>query len=105
MASSRTLSRSSNPSARASGAARGLVPRHRSARVPSEVEGLAQDSAPRALPVELHGRAVQQAAAFNAAEVARVAYELFEQRGRTPGRELEDWLEAERLVRARRRSS
>jgi len=38
-------------------------------------------------------------------EVARVAYELFEQRGRTPGRELEDWLEAERLVRARRRSS
>ena len=34
-------------------------------------------------------------------EVARVAYELFERRGCTPGRELEDWLEAERIVRAR----
>jgi hypothetical protein len=26
------------------------------------------------------------------------AYELFEKRGRTPGRHLEDWLEAERQV-------
>ena len=37
-------------------------------------------------------------------EVARVAYELFERRGRLPGCELEDWLEAERIVRSRRRS-
>ena len=37
-------------------------------------------------------------------EVARVAYELFERRGREEGHHLEDWLEAERLVRARRRA-
>ena len=36
-------------------------------------------------------------------EIAKVAYELFERRGRTTGRELEDWLEAERIVRSRRR--
>ena len=35
-------------------------------------------------------------------DVARVAYALFQQRGGTHGRDLEDWLEAERLVRARR---
>jgi len=34
-------------------------------------------------------------------EIAKVAYELFERRGRTAGRELEDWLEAERIVRSR----
>jgi len=33
-------------------------------------------------------------------EVARRAYEIFQQRGSTPGREVEDWLEAERQVRA-----
>jgi hypothetical protein len=31
--------------------------------------------------------------------VARRAYELFEQRGCTPGHDLEDWVQAERLVR------
>jgi hypothetical protein len=31
--------------------------------------------------------------------VEQKAYELFERRGRYPGHELEDWLEAERLVR------
>jgi hypothetical protein len=35
-------------------------------------------------------------------EVALVAYELFEKRGRLPGYDVEDWLEAERIVRARR---
>ena len=35
-------------------------------------------------------------------EVTRVAYELFERRGREDGHDLEDWLEAERIVRARR---
>ena len=33
-------------------------------------------------------------------EVARRAYEIFQKRGSTPGREVEDWLEAERQVRA-----
>lgn len=35
---------------------------------------------------------------FNA-RVARKAYELFEARGREEGRDVEDWLEAERLVK------
>lgn len=32
--------------------------------------------------------------------IARRAYELYEQRGQSPGHELDDWLEAEHLVRA-----
>lgn len=32
--------------------------------------------------------------------IARKAYELYEQRGRSHGHELDDWLEAEHLVRA-----
>jgi hypothetical protein len=31
--------------------------------------------------------------------VQKKAYELYEQRGRQPGNELEDWLTAERLVK------
>ncbi len=34
-------------------------------------------------------------------EIAKVAYELYEKRGRGPGCHLDDWLEAERIVRAR----
>lgn len=37
-------------------------------------------------------------------EIARVAYELFERRGRTHGNDLQDWLDAERIIRERRRS-
>ena len=41
------------------------------------------------------------ASAANAKEIARVAYELFERRGRADGYDQQDWLEAERLVRQR----
>ena len=34
-------------------------------------------------------------------EVAQVAYELYEQRGREDGHDLEDWLKAEAVVRQR----
>ena len=34
-------------------------------------------------------------------DVARVAYELYEQRGRTHGHELDDWLKAEHIVKQR----
>jgi hypothetical protein len=34
-------------------------------------------------------------------EIAAVAYELYEARGCIPGRDLDDWLEAERIVLAR----
>ena len=40
--------------------------------------------------------------AISAEEIARVAYELFERRGGVHGHDLEDWLEAERIVRQRR---
>jgi len=32
-------------------------------------------------------------------EVARMAYELYEQRGRADGQDLEDWLKAEAIVK------
>lgn len=35
-------------------------------------------------------------------EIAKVAYELYEKKGRIEGRHVEDWLEAERIVMARR---
>ncbi len=34
-------------------------------------------------------------------EIAKVAQELFEKSGRVPARDLENWLEAERIVKAR----
>ena len=42
--------------------------------------------------------------AINPSEVARVAYELFERRGRVDGNDQRDWFEAERIVAQRRRS-
>ena len=44
----------------------------------------------------------QASSAIDDGEVDRVAYELFERRGREDGHDLEDWLEAERIVRVRR---
>lgn len=35
-------------------------------------------------------------------QIAQKAYELYEKRGRTPGNDLQDWLEAERQVLAER---
>ena len=40
--------------------------------------------------------------AISSEEIARVAYELFERRGCVHGHDLEDWVEAERIVRQRR---
>lgn len=48
-------------------------------------------------------RASTQESAVPREEIAKVAYELFEGRGRTPGHDFEDWLKAERIVRQRRR--
>lgn len=36
-------------------------------------------------------------------EISKVAYELYEKRGRVKGRDLENWLEAEKIVMARYR--
>ena len=38
------------------------------------------------------------------AEVAKVAYELFERRGGTHGHDVQDWIEAEQIVQRRRNS-
>jgi len=35
-------------------------------------------------------------------EIERVAYDLYEQRGRLDGHDWEDWLEAERIVKQQR---
>ncbi|HKN85592.1 MAG TPA: DUF2934 domain-containing protein [Nitrospiraceae bacterium] len=47
--------------------------------------------------------AIQEVASFSNVEfyarVARRAYDLFERRGREEGHDVEDWLEAERLVK------
>lgn len=40
----------------------------------------------------------------SAEEISRVAYQLFERRGGVHGHDLEDWLEAERIVRVRSRA-
>jgi len=34
-------------------------------------------------------------------EVRKIAYKLFEKRGCTPGRDLDDWLEAEKQIKKR----
>jgi hypothetical protein len=36
-------------------------------------------------------------------EIAKIAYELYEKGGRSGGRELDNWLEAERIAMARHR--
>lgn len=35
--------------------------------------------------------------------IERKAYEIYEQRGKEPGNELDDWLEAERIVKSKKR--
>lgn len=43
--------------------------------------------------------------AIDYVEVARVAYNLYEQRGREDGHALDDWLKAETMVREQRRQT
>jgi hypothetical protein len=38
-------------------------------------------------------------------EIAKVAYGLFERRGRVPGYDVQDWLDAERIVMSRREAA
>ncbi len=46
----------------------------------------------------------QDAGSIRQEEIARLAYELFEQRGGVHGNDQENWFEAERILRGRRRS-
>jgi hypothetical protein len=57
-----------------------------------------------ATPVTVRPKATRRAAdrtpqaAVTPNDIARLAYELYEARGRTQGAELDDWLEAERRL-------
>ena len=50
-------------------------------------------------------RSKRPAQANTADAIARVAYQLFQQRGGVHGHDLEDWITAERIVRARTQRS
>ena len=54
-----------------------------------------------AVKTSLRGHAPR---AISSEEISRVAFELFERRGCVHGHDLEDWLEAERIVWKRRGS-
>ena len=59
------------------------------------------DSTPVTVRPKTARRAADRAPQVPAAtsnDIARLAYQLFERRGRTHGAELDDWLEAERLL-------
>ncbi len=49
--------------------------------------------------------ATTQNRSVNVNEVAKVAYELFERRGRKHGYDQQDWFDAERIVIQRQRST
>jgi len=49
-----------------------------------------------ASPIQPHAEAISANHALNHDEVRRRAYEIHLERGGLPGRELEDWLQAER---------
>ena len=46
-----------------------------------------------------------QDAALDYEQVARVAYELYERRGRTDGQDFDDWVAAEQMVKQRSASA
>jgi Protein of unknown function (DUF2934) len=82
----------SSPSAKA---------RQRESQTPSPKPDPAERAVPE--PTESSGNGHHsQTVEFNA-RVARKAYELFERRGGESGRDVEDWLEAERLIRHEQR--
>jgi len=85
-----------------------MAKKQSSSQAPSEQEQLERRPAPgksrasglsdreSSQPSENGSRS--ETAEFNT-KVARKAYELFQRRGGESGRDIEDWLEAERLVR------
>ena len=48
---------------------------------------------------KVQGKAIERDEASVQQLIARKAHELYERRGGSPGSDLDDWLEAERLVR------
>jgi len=62
-----------------------------STKIKEPASNFAQGSSPRVFD-DVSGQLLQE-------RIAKRAYELYEQRGREPGHELDDWLTAEREVR------
>jgi hypothetical protein len=58
-----------------------------------------KDDTPSKAPAKLTDAVHRPEADFQE-RVSQKAYELFQRRGGEPGHDLEDWLEAERLIRA-----
>lgn len=54
-----------------------------------------------ALIKKTHPATAEEACATENPEIARLAYEFYERRGREDGHDVEDWLEAEQIVRQR----
>jgi hypothetical protein len=52
-----------------------------------------------AIPVQPHAENTSAKQALNHSEIRRRAYEIYLERGGLPGRELEDWLQAEYELR------
>jgi DUF2934 family protein len=75
---------------------RSVKARPKESQAPSPQPDAAERSVPE--PAATGNGYHSQAVELNA-RVARKAYELFERRGGESGRDVEDWLEAERLVR------
>ena len=48
-----------------------------------------------ASPIQLHAENTSANYPLNHAEIRRRAYEIYQERGGLPGRELEDWIQAE----------
>ena len=49
----------------------------------------------RERPIQLHAEDTSANHALNHDEIRRRAYEIYQERGGLPGRELDDWLQAE----------
>ena len=65
--------------------------------------GVNQPNSPAAIPIQDLPREIgdSNARKVNDAEIRELAFRLYEDRGRVDGHELEDWLEAESLIRQR----
>jgi hypothetical protein len=71
------------------------------AKVPRNGNGLSKKVTSISRPSTVSAITKNQAEVDVEAEIRRRAYELYEQRGYTPGHENEDWLVAEREILAR----
>jgi hypothetical protein len=73
--------------------------RRRSGESVMDTPSAAQEQANQG-PVETSGREAQQGPTYD--QIARRAYEIYQERGGTEGQDIDDWLRAERELREER---